>query len=264
MTRLRLIVSRLRDPRGFTLIEALVAMIAGTIVLFALVVILEITINQTSRIDETAQVNQAGRTTMTKIVDEMQSACLETKFAPIQAKSTEDSIRFAAAFTEKADIAYSEAAIHKIEWSPTAETLTESKYAGTSGENGKIVFSETPESTTTRLGEKITRGAVPIFRYYKYREAGATGTTSGTATPEEALEEIKPGGATGTETTELGSEAPNVAAVAIAFKTGAKHEELLRSETKAITAVPSEISDQVTFAFAAPTSESLIKDGPCL
>jgi prepilin-type N-terminal cleavage/methylation domain-containing protein len=256
MTRLRLMVSRLRDPRGFTLIEVLVAMIAGTIVLFALVLILEITINQTSRIDETAQVNQAGRTTMTKIVDEMQSACLETKFAPIQAKSTEDSVRFAAAFTEKADIAYSEAAIHKIEWSETGQTLTESKYAGTSGENGKIVFSETPESATTRLGEKITRGAVPIFRYYKYREAGAT---SGTEAPEAALKLIEPT----SETTELGTEASNVAAVAITFRTGAKHEELLHSETKARAAVPSEISNQVTFAFAAPTSESLIKDGPC-
>jgi prepilin-type N-terminal cleavage/methylation domain-containing protein len=256
MTPLRPLLARLRDPRGFTLIEVLVAMIAGTIVLFALVLILEITINQTSRIDETAQVNQTGRTTMTKIVDELQSACLETKFAPIQAKSTEDSIRFAAAFTEKADIAYSEAAIHKIEWSPTAETLTESKYAGTSGENGKIVFSETPESATTRLGEKITRGAVPIFRYYKYRAAGAT---SGTEAPEEALEPLTPT----SETTALGSEASNVAAVAITFKTGAKHEELLHSETKAIASVPSEISNQVTFAFAAPTSESLIKDGPC-
>jgi prepilin-type N-terminal cleavage/methylation domain-containing protein len=261
MIHLRHLCSRLRDPRGFTLIEVLVAMIAGTIVLFALVLILEITINQTSRIDETAQVNQAGRTTMTKIVDELQSACLETKFAPVQAKSTEDSIRFAAAFTEKADIAYSEAAIHKIEWSPTAETLTESKYAGTSGENGKIVFSETPESATTRLGEKITRGAVPIFRYYKYHEAGAT---SGTEAPETALEEIKPGGSAGTETTELGTtSASEVAAVAVTFRTSAKHEELLHSETKAHAAVPSEISNQVTFAFAAPTSESLIKDGPC-
>jgi prepilin-type N-terminal cleavage/methylation domain-containing protein len=260
MTHLHLIVSRLRDPRGFTLIEVLVAMIAGTIVLGALVLILEITINQTSRIDETAQVNQAGRTTMTKIVDELQSACLETKFAPIQAKSTEDSIRFAAAFTEKADIAYSEAAIHKIEWNSTAQTLTESRYAGTSGENGKIVFSETPESTTTRLGEKITQGEsggkVPIFRYYRYRPSGAT---SGTEAPEEALEEISPG----SETTELGTKASEVAAVDITFKTGAKREELLHSETKAVAAVPSEISDQVTFAFSAPTSESTIADGPC-
>ncbi len=260
MIRLRHICSRLRDPRGFTLIEVLVAMIAGTIVLGALVLILEITINQTARIGETAQVNQAGRTTMTKIVDEMQSACLETGFVPIQAKSTEDSIRFAAAFTEKSDIAYSEAAIHQIEWSKATETLTESKYAGTSGENGKIVFNETPESATTRLGEKIARGTsggtIPIFRYYRYREAGAT---SGTEAPEEALEEIKPT----SETTELGSEASKVAAVAITFRTGAKHEELLRSETKATASVPSEISDQVTFAFAAPTSESTIKDGPC-
>jgi prepilin-type N-terminal cleavage/methylation domain-containing protein len=263
MTRLRLVVSRLRDPRGFTLIELLVAMIAGVIVLGALVVILEITINQTARIDETAQVNQTGRLTMTKIVDELQSACVARAFAPVQETSTPIALKFIAAFTPAADITASEAAEHEIVWSKSAETLTDKKYGDLTGENGTIKFSGTQGSASaTRLGEKITEGSTEgpssshpgLFHYYKYN----TTASGSTGTPETALTEISLA-----ETAALGTSAKEVAAVVVTFKAGATHEELLRSETKAIASLPSEISDQVTFAFAAPTSESSIKDGPC-
>jgi prepilin-type N-terminal cleavage/methylation domain-containing protein len=261
MTRLHVCIARLRDPSGFTLIELLVAMIAGVIVIGALVLILEVTINQTARIDETAQVNQTGRTTMTKILDEMQSACLGREFAPVQETSTPSTLRFAAAFSSAANIKASEAAIHEIVWSKTGETLTEYKYLGSSGENTTITFSTTKQSTSgTRLGEKITQGKqggkeVAIFRYYKYNTV-PTGTSE---TSESALKEIP----LTTETTQLGTTAKEVAAVVVTFKAGATHEELLQSETKARESLPSEISDQVTFAFAAPTTEAKIEDGPC-
>jgi type II secretory pathway pseudopilin PulG len=261
MTRIRRCIARLRDPSGFTLIEALVAMIAGVVVLGALVVILEVTINQTSRIDETAQANQTGRTTMTRIVDELQSACLGREFDPIRGSSTGSTLRFAAAYSKEANIKASEAAEHEIVWSKAGETLTEYKYAGSSGENTGIAFSATKESSTgTRIGEKITTGhsggeTIPIFRYYKYR-ATPIGSSE---TPENALELINVG-----ESTELGNaSAKLVAAVVVTFKTGALHQELLASETKAREGVRSELSDQVTLAFAAPTSETTITDGPC-
>jgi prepilin-type N-terminal cleavage/methylation domain-containing protein len=261
MSLLHRCMARLRDPSGFTLIELLVAMIAGVIVIGALVLILEVTINQTARIDETAQVNQTGRTTMTKLVDEMQSACLSREFAPVQEASTPSTLRFAAAFSSAADIKASEAAIHEIVWSKTGETLTEYKYLGSSGENGNITFSTTKQSTSgTRLGEKITLGKqggkeVAIFRYYKY----STTPTSGSEAPESDLSPIT----LASETTQLGTAAKEVAAVVVTFKAGATHEELLKSETKARESLPSEISDQVTFAFASPTTEANIEDGPC-
>jgi Tfp pilus assembly protein PilW len=262
MTRIHRCIARLRDPRGFTLMEALVAMIAGVVVLGALVVILEVTINQTSRIDETAQANQTGRTTMTKILDELQSGCLGREFAPVQGPSTENDLRFDSAYSKEANIKASEAAEHEIVWSKAGETLTEYKYAGTSGENTSIAFSTTKESSTgTRIGEKITSGhsggkVIPIFRYYKYR----TTPISTSETPENALELIEPA----SETTTLGSAAAKeVAAVVVTFKAGVVHQELLANETKARESVPTELSDQTTFAFAAPTSETTITDGPC-
>jgi Tfp pilus assembly protein PilW len=263
MTRLEQCRSRLRDQSGFTLIEALVAMISAVIVLGALVVILEITINQTSHINESTQANQTGRITLTKIIDELQSACLAREFAPVQGTSTENKLRFVAAYSQAANIPASEAAEHEIVWSEPADTLTEYRYAGASGENANVTFSTTMESTSgVRLGEKITRGEaggekVPIFRYYKYTK---TTPTSSSETPETSLVEIEPA----TETTALGSAvAKEVAAVVVTFKAGAVHEEVLRSEVKAQKSLPSELSSQVTFAFAAPSSEATITDGPC-
>jgi Tfp pilus assembly protein PilW len=263
MTCIHRCIARLRDARGFTLIETLVAMIAGVVVIGALVVILEVTINQTSRIDETAAANQTGRTTMTKIADELQSACLGHEFAPVQGSSTENDLVFAAAYSKEANIKASEAAKHEILWNKSNETLTEYKYAGTTGENTGIGFSATDESASgTRIGEKITNGhsagkTIPIFRYYKYRAT----PISSSETPENALQLIEPA----TETTKLESAtAKEVAAVVVTFKAGVVgHQELLASETKARESVPTELSDQVTFAFAAPTSETTITDGPC-
>jgi Tfp pilus assembly protein PilW len=252
-------LARLRNQDGFTLIEMLVAMISSVIIVGALVLLFEITINQTNRINETAQASQAGRVTMTGIVDTLHSACLSQGYTPVNEKSTEQKLRFAAAFSEKANIPYSAAAEHEILWNSANETLTEYKYAGTSGENGKIVFSSTAESASgRRIGEKIAAGEPSgkgIFRYYKY----STAVSGGEAASEQALEPITPS----TETTELGSEAKKVAAVSVTFRAGAFRNELLSSESKAKKAVPAELTTQVTLAFAAPNSEAPISDAPC-
>lgn len=260
MTLLALLIPRLRDERGFTLIEALVAMISGVIVVGALVLLLEVTINQTSRITETSQANQLGRVTMTKIIDELHSTCLAQGFTPIQEVSTEQKLRFITAYSENSVIPSSAASEHEILFSKPGETLTDKTYAATSGEGSSFAFPTTATSTV-RIGAQITPGTpsgkeAPVFRYYRYAKAGAGGSSE---TPESALEELKPT----SETTALGETAKEVAAVIVTFKAGVPREELLRSETKAKASIPTELSDQVTFAFAAPESEGTIEDSPC-
>lgn len=253
-------IARLRDADGFTLIEMLVAMICSVIVVGALVLLFEITINQSSRITETVQASQAARVTMNGIVDSLHSACLTQGYTPVYEKSTEQKLRFAAAFSEKDNIPYTAAAEHEIVWSPAAETLTEYTYAGTSGENGKVLFSSTAAlASGRRIGEKIGAGepgGQGIFHYYRY----STAASGGTEASEQALEEIP----LAKETTELGAtEANKVAAVSVTFKAGAYRQALLANEAKARKAIPSELTTQVTFAFAAPNSEAPISDAPC-
>jgi Tfp pilus assembly protein PilW len=255
-----------RPEHGFTLIETLVAMLSSAIVVGALVLLFEITINQTTRINETSQATQSARIAMTKIVDELHSACLAQGFMPVRETSTPQMLRFAAAFSEKENIPYTAAAEREIAWNKSNEALTEYKYAGISGENGKIKFNESTKETSsgTRIAEKIApeSGKAPaIFRYYRYSTSASSGSEAST----QALEEIslKEGEELKTKIAAEGKTAAEVAAVTVTFKTGVYRNELLANETKAKNAVPSELSTQVLFAFAAPNSEAPITAKPC-
>lgn len=81
-------LSRVRDERGLTLIELLVSMLMATVVIGALLTILQISTKQTTLASDKVQANQLGRTAMTRIVDELRSSCLNAGFSPIQEKAT--------------------------------------------------------------------------------------------------------------------------------------------------------------------------------
>src|ERR1017187_9006812 len=91
-----------RDARGFTLIETLVAMITGIVVTGALFAILEVSMHQTARAGDVVQASQSGRNAMTRIVDELRSACMSSEFTPVQAKSTPSQLVFRNTYSEKA------------------------------------------------------------------------------------------------------------------------------------------------------------------
>jgi Tfp pilus assembly protein PilW len=242
---------RLRDQRGFTLMETLVAMLTGVVVTGALFAILEVSLRQTARLTDLVQVNQLGRGSMTRIVDELRSSCLSEGFAPILSKSTPETLYFVTAFSSKALIEKSEAYAHKIAWSETGSTLTDSTYAATGGEWPKFEFTNlTTPSATTRIGEGITKveAKTPIFRYYIYSKT----SSSGVEEPEATLKEIKL-----EPKEELGAKAGEVASVNVTFKTSPTDKTPFQGH------VPVEFSNQTTLAFSSPASESSISDTPC-
>jgi Tfp pilus assembly protein PilW len=249
-----------RGERGFTLIETLVAMVTGLIVTGALFAILEVSLQQTARLTDVAQASQLGRTTLTRLVDELHSACLAPEFKPVQEGSTAKELIVVDAYSENAEI--TTAREDKIVWNETTKTLTD--YARSSSSESvwpNFKFTAAFPSTGTVIGEDVAqtenskKEVLPIFAYYSYAEKASTSPTAALST----LNEAEP--LTGTLTKEK-AEAEKAAAVNINFTTaptGGAGEG-----SKAVQADASApFTSQVTFAFSAPSSEATIADAPC-
>ena len=261
-----------RQEHGFTLIETLVAMIAGVVVTGAILEIFVVSLHQTSRLTDYVQATQLGRSAMTHIVDELHSACISREFAPVQAKSSANELVFRNAYGEEAflpnakEAETKEASLtekkgagvfeHQIVWSKSAGTLTDYVYRTTSGEWPTYTF---PEITSThsnatpttgiRLASNVTEasGSTPIFRYYTYGETASESSSTAVST---LTEKLAP---TGGFTTE---EAKKIAAVVVSFATAPIDGETALGRR-------AELSNQVIFSFSTPSSETTIKDGPC-
>ncbi len=245
-----------RDARGFTLIEVLIAMLTSVVVTGALFAILLVTLHQASRITDRVQASQLGRTAMTKMVDELHSACLAHELSPVQAESTPSQLRFETGFSEKAVIEYKEASEHRLVWTgtyPKSGNLIDKTYNAKSTSTWPKFEFEKEAASEVLLAEHVyaqTREAkeVPIFRYYKYSETTSAGSET---TPTGTLEEVKP-----PEKGFTAKEANEIAAVQVSFSQAPSDNNLTPGR-------PVEFSSLNTFAFAAPNAEAKITDGPC-
>jgi len=248
-------------------------MVTGLIVTFALFAMLEVSTRQATLISDKVQSNQLGRQTMTKVVDELHSACVAREFAPIQSSSTEDKLVFVNAYSQAANIqsaseSPSEGVYkHEIVFKAGAKgtgTLVDNSYPSTS-------VSEWPnptfagKATSTVLGEhlepaEVTEGAKTIkyvFRYSKYAtESDASG--AGAASNTLALMPLP------SETTELGgADATKTVGVTIGFKQQPTDSTANLHEGSAEQHAGLELKSQVTLAFSSPDAETPIKDEPC-
>lgn len=90
------LIGAFRHPReqGFTLVEMLVVMLAGTIVMIALFTILDVTLSQTSHTFTRVDATQRIRPVLENLENELHSACVGTGVTPIQAGSTNTSLAF--------------------------------------------------------------------------------------------------------------------------------------------------------------------------
>ena len=121
--------------------------------------------------------------------------------------------------------------------------------AASGGEWPNFIFASTPTKTVlarTHCGAGQKQHD-PIFKYYEYGETYSSGSTEPVSTLIEMA--IPSSGFTATE-------AAQVAAVLVSFTTTPLDSETTLSRS-------AEFSNQVTFAFGAPSSEAKIVDGPC-
>jgi prepilin-type N-terminal cleavage/methylation domain-containing protein len=269
--------ARLGEERGFTLIEVLVAMVCGLVVMGALFAILEVGLHQSSRLTDVSSATQSGRITLTRMVDELHSACISTKYVPVKAGSTESKLILVDGYSQAAELpptskqaATPAEGVRKDEITWTEEpaanankegSLTDKAFLATEGPNseGEYIFSgkATPEPGV-RIGERISRPKsgeelLPIFSYYAYAAEASSSTSSASSALSETP--IKISGALTAE------QAKTVAAVGIAFHSFPPDK--VSTINKSIKETGSDLSTQTTLDFSAPNSESTLKAGPC-
>lgn len=240
------LTGRLAGERGFTLIEVLVAMVAGIIVTGALFAILEVSLKQNARITDRVQAQQLGSTAMTRIIDPLRSGCFSREAAPVQAGSTGNKLIFTTAFSEATTPANSEVFKQIVNYESHKLTINSKKATG--GSWPTYTSWEEPGKTTT-IAENVYMASprTAPFTYYKYGKESKSTTETGVS----AMEKVEPP-AEGLSS----ATAKQVAGVEVGF-------EALPTNNDSRLNRGAQFSDQVTFAFSSPDSEGTITAGPC-
>jgi Tfp pilus assembly protein PilW len=259
------IILRVRDRRGFTLVETLVAMMTGVVVTGALFAILDVSVRQSSHLSGVAQATQAGRAEMTRIVEELHSACIKEEAAPVRSTSTPSKLVFWNAYDQKTasneepPSELQASGIHKdeVEYSEATHKLTDVRYTATSNEqtNGEYPWSATTTSYAISNVYPTEESPQAIFRYYEYKSSPEKATTAAASTLKE--ESLVSG------SSELKESYKKVAAVAVAFKVGPQGKTEFKQAASVEKGSFAEFSTLNTLAFMAPNSEAKIEAGPC-
>lgn len=225
--------SSVRDESGMTLVELLVAMSTGTIVMTGVILAMIVTMRETNRVASHVDANQQARVAMTKIVNQLHSACVAPQIAPIR----EDSTGTTLSFLHQAGSAVAlTPVLTRITLSGT--TLTQSDFAVTGGAAPNWTFSGTASSTSQILTNVAPISAsVPVFRYYSYSN-GKVSSTPLAASP-------------------LGTNAANTVQVNVAFE--AAPSSAVSGDTNAST----EIQNAALLRLTPPGYSSTASNLPC-
>lgn len=164
--------TRLESEQGFSLIELLVTIAAGIAVMLALFTIQDVTLRQASRAFSKVDATQHARAALEGLENELHSGCLVDNITPIQTGSTSTTLLFASQYGAGPTLIPVE---HKIVFSSSAATLTDTVYAETgqtTGANGVplYTFAATPTSSRTILTDVQQTGTTDVFQYFAYQE----------------------------------------------------------------------------------------------
>jgi Tfp pilus assembly protein PilW len=184
---------KLSGERGTTLVELMVGLMAGMVILTALTTVLVVTLHGSARVGARVEATQRARVTLTRIMEDLHSACVAPQISPIQESSNGTSLSFLHAPSSESSAVAPRPTKSTI--TLAGGTLTQTDSPGVSGASPN--WSYGPPTTRTLLTK--VRPIAPsssIFTYYKY--------SSGALTPI-------------TVATELGAEAGNTIQVNVAF-----------------------------------------------
>jgi prepilin-type N-terminal cleavage/methylation domain-containing protein len=180
-----------RDERGFTLIELMVASLAGIIVATATTTIVIASVHFSSNFGNRVDANQEGRVAMERITQALNSSCVATGVTPlvgtpaptgmvggVASGSDASNLVFYSALSDLPTIEPNEVVVSLTGTAP-AQQLVMSTYANTStvGSAPPWTFSTTPTNFVLLpvAAQATIGGSVqPVFQYFGYAGSGTS------------------------------------------------------------------------------------------
>jgi type II secretory pathway pseudopilin PulG len=170
------------DERGFTVVELMVGMMVGLLVLSAILGLVQVTSKNQARVATRVAANQRARPVMTRIIDQLHSACVSPGVAPVQPGSSDNTLIFISKSGSEVSPTPERHVVAMVEGD-----LKEFVYPAVGGAAPDWTFSSTPSSVRSLLSgisaglEGDPAQSVPVFRYYAY--VGGQVSTTPQATP---------------------------------------------------------------------------------
>lgn len=162
----------IQDERGTTMVELLVGMAMGSIVLMGLTMTIIVVLHGNARVDARVEATDNARITVTRIMEELHSACISPQIAPIQEGSTGNKLIFWHAAAGEAEKVQPIPVESEIVYSSSEGKISQKDYPRTGGTSPNWTFSSTGEER--KLVSKVApaAGSTTAFAYYKYEKGG--------------------------------------------------------------------------------------------
>jgi type II secretory pathway pseudopilin PulG len=229
----------MRSERAFTLIELVVGMFAMIVILTAILGLVKVSTANQDRVAERVGANQRIRPVMTRLMDELHSACYAPNVTPVLAGSSGSQMIL---ISETGSAVSPTPDKHVI--TLTGSVLSEAVYPTSGGQLPNFTYSATPSSNRTLL-TGVSAGAigspavaVPMFRYYAY--SGSTLSTTPLPTPLSAADAVR------------------TAHVSLAFAAAPADNVTGTEQQAAIT-----IADSANLLLEAPNENTTVLNLPC-
>jgi Tfp pilus assembly protein PilW len=171
VTPLDRLKNRLKCERGTTLVELLVATTAGIVVMATLSLLIIVVLHGSARVSARVDATQRGRIAVTRIVEQLHSACLAPKVAPVLKESSGTALKFIHSVGSQGSAVAPVPTRTKIEYS--SGTLYQYDEAGTGA------YPNTTYATATKTTLATTVAPIPpssaIFTYFGSTSGGPVG-----------------------------------------------------------------------------------------
>jgi hypothetical protein len=165
---------------GTSMVEVMVGLAMGMVVLAGLSMLLIVTMHGNARVDARVESTDNARLTMTRIMEELHSACVKPTAKPVQEGSTANKLilvhgSYGQATTPselatKSEITYLSGALSQVDQHATGES------------NGEYVYGSAPEAARILVSNVgPIESSKPVFKYYKYENGHLSNSLLGTS-----------------------------------------------------------------------------------